>query len=144
AAVGGIQRQQRTGIKVVAWTVVAVPVWSWVSRHPIERAQLRIVRAGEPRRSSAGLPAVLAAPRLAAGLTGSGNRVTPPDALAGLRVVGVDESANARLGARHADDDLAVDGERRESEVVAESDVVDVIVPVDHGGIGIQRVTRGC
>src|SRR4029077_18000036 len=98
------------------------------------RLQIRIVAAGEPRRSAAGFPAV-AAPRVEAGLTGTGNRVAPPHALAGLRVVRVDESADARFGARDADDDLAVERERREREVVAEMVVVDGDVPPHGAGL---------
>lgn len=52
-------------------------------------------------------------------LAGFGNGVESPEPLAGLRVVGVEEAADAGLRSAHADDHLAVDGQGRRGAAVA-------------------------
>ncbi len=57
------------------------------------------------------------------------NGVEAPQASAGLGVVGIEESANTGLAAADADDDLAVDRERRRRDRIAEGVVGDRDVP---------------
>ena len=59
-------------------------------------------------------------------ILGGGNRVEPPFAFAGLGVVGIDESANAVLGAADADDDLALHDQRSDRGTVGH--LVDVFL----------------
>ena len=87
---------------------------------------------------AAALPRV-ARPRVVAWFTGTGNRVEPPRALAGLRVVGVDESADAVLTARDADDHLVVHDERRERRGVALLVFLHRRVPGDRAGLHVER-----
>src|SRR5690348_9543958 len=93
-----IEREERAGVQVVARPALAVPVRVRVADAPIEQVQLRIVGARQPRRAAAALPD-LAFPRVAARLAGSGNRVEAPDAIAGRRIVRVEEAAVRELAA---------------------------------------------
>ena len=138
-AVVRVEGEDRTGVEVVARTVVAVPVGPGIPGLPVQQLQLGIVRTGQPRRAAAGLPAVLAAPGFVAGLARRRNRVPAPHALAGLRVVGVHEPADAVFRARHADDDLAVDRERRQRQVVADLVVVHGDVPPQRARLRVER-----
>ncbi len=125
-----IEREHRIGIEVVAGTVVGIPVRRRIAGGPVEKIELGIERAGQPRRAAAGLPAVALAPRLGPGLTRRRNRVRAPHQLSGLRVVGIDEAADTGLGARDADDDLAVERERRERQIEAVLVVLDRRCPI--------------
>ena len=58
----GIERQDGTGEEVVALAHVAVFVRAGVAHRPVDRVQLRVVAAGEPRRAAAGRSAARAAP----------------------------------------------------------------------------------
>ncbi len=58
-----------------------------VADAPVHEIELRIVRAGSPRRSAAVLPRVaVLRPRLRSRLARRGNRVAPPQLLSGLRI----------------------------------------------------------
>src|SRR5258706_14209855 len=105
-AVLDVERHQRRCVEVVARPLVAVPVGARIAGAPVEQLERGIVRAGEPRRAAAALPGVALRPRIAARLVGRRNRVEAPEPTAGLRVVGVEEAADAGLAAAHADDDL--------------------------------------
>src|ERR1700750_1207246 len=58
----------------------------------------------------------VALPGLAAGLAGCGNRVSPPQPLAGIRVQRIDMGAGALVAAAAADNELIVDDERSRSQ----------------------------
>ena len=107
-----IERDERIGVEVGAGPALAVPVGVRVAGAPVKKVQRGIVGAGEPRRRAAALPDV-ALPGVAARLARRRNRVEAPEALAGLRIVGVDEAAVRELAAGDADDHLVVDDERR-------------------------------
>ena len=74
-----------------------------------------------------------------AGLAGTGDGVEPPLLLAGLRIVGGDEAADAVLAAGHADDHLVLDDERRQRQRVAGAGVGDAGLP---DGPAADRVDR--
>src|SRR5262249_56408707 len=57
-AVYGIQREQRTGVEVVAGADVAVPVGTWIAGAPVDEIERGVVGTGQPRRAAAVLPAV--------------------------------------------------------------------------------------
>src|SRR5206468_12849369 len=101
-----VERDDRAGVEVVARVHVAGPRGG-VAGAPVRQVELRIVVPRDPHRPAAGLPRV-AAPGLAAWLAGGGNRVGPPDLLAGLGVERGDERADAELTARRPDEDFAL------------------------------------
>src|SRR6516164_3963937 len=101
----GIERYGRRCEEVVAGPLIAHP-GSAVAGPPERQVRLRIVRAGDPDRTAASPPLISGRPRFAAGLAGRRYRVGSPDLLARLGIVGSNESANAQLAARRADNDL--------------------------------------
>ena len=133
-----IQRNQRAAVQVVALAGVAVPVRRRIPDAPVEQVEFRIVGAGQPRRRASSLPA-LTRPRLVTRLAGSWNGLKAPCPRAGLRVVGIDETADAGLAAADADHDLAVDGERRGGDRVAERVVGHLDVPPHGARRGVER-----
>src|SRR6185369_12017583 len=111
----------------------AVVVWPRVPRTPVGEIELGIVGAGHPDRSAAVLPRprIGPAPRPVAGILGARGRVEPPDLLARLRIVGIDEAANAVLGAGDADDHFVFHHERRGRPAVAATEVLHRRIPLD-------------
>src|SRR5262249_25848965 len=105
---------------------------------PIDEVQLRVIRPGDPCGRAAGLPAI-AAPRFIARLARCGNRIEAPRALARLRIVGVDETANAELAARDADNDFIFYDQWCEREAVTFTRVFGCGVPDDCAGACVER-----
>ena len=97
-----------------------------------------IVGAGGPGRRAAVLRGV-ALPGLGARLAGRRHRVVPPDALAGLDVVGVEEAANAVLAAARSDDREVLDDERRRRRGEALGVRHDLGVPEDLSAAPVER-----
>src|SRR4051794_19261494 len=87
----GVERDQAVRVQVVALAPVAIPIRPRISRAPVDGVRLRLVGAGHPGGGRAGLPA-LALPGIVARLPLGGNGVEAPGALAGFRVIRVDES----------------------------------------------------
>src|SRR5579871_3717558 len=81
----------------------------------------------------------LPAPGLGARLTGRRHRPGAPKLLAGFRIIGVQESADSGFGARNADNDFAVNRERRGGDVVTVLVLIDLDIPTDNSGLGVQR-----
>src|SRR5204862_7286907 len=111
---------------------------SRVAGAPVERVELWIVRAGHPRRRAAALPRVVF-PRLVPPFPLAGNGVEPPRAPAGFRIVSVDETADAVLAPRHADDHLVFDRERCAGEAITLVRVRRRHIPSDASGPGVER-----
>ena len=80
----GVERDDRVGIEVVAGPLIGIPVGPRIADAPVGQVQRRIVRTGDPDRAAAVLPRV-ALPGFVPGSPGAGNRVEPPELLAGLR-----------------------------------------------------------
>src|SRR5690606_21869334 len=97
----------------------------------------RIVVARAPHRGAATLPGV-ARPGLVAWLPGAWDRVRLPEAVPGLGVERLHETADAALAARHADYHLALDHEWRERDVVAGRRVLDLFIPDDLSREGVE------
>src|SRR5438477_8939609 len=113
-AVGRAQCQDAGGPLVVAGAVFGVPVGAGIADALIESVGLGIVGRGLPDRGAAVLPAILAVlPGLVAGLTGAGNGVGAPEALAGVQVGALDEAADAVFAAGGADDRHVAHDQRR-------------------------------
>src|SRR5438445_1888213 len=83
---GRLQSQKRAGVKVIAQSRVAIPIWTRVACAPIKKIQVRIVRTGAPGRAGSGFP-TLAAPALIARLAFRRDSPEAPQPLAGLRVI---------------------------------------------------------
>ena len=140
---GHVHGDRRGGVEVVARTLVAHPR-STVARAPIGQVRLGIVVARHPHRAAAGLPLLAApGPRLAPGLARRRNGVGAPQFLAGVRVVGGDEPADAELTARRADEHFAIGHERREAHVVAAAVVGDGGGPHRASRAGVQSHQHG-
>ena len=120
----------------------SVDLRSGIPDRPVHEIQLGIVRAGQPHRAAAQLPAV-AQPGVVAELAGPRHRVPAPQLLAGGRVVGVEESARAELAAGDADEHLVFHDERRARQAVAEHRVRDLRLPERQSGSGVERDERG-
>ena len=133
----GVERDHRVGVEVVALAVLAVEVRAGVAGAPVDQVQRRVERAGHPRGAAAALPRV-AFPALAALLARAGHHPEAPGALAGGGVEGVDEAADAVLGAGDADHDLVLDDERRRGGAVAFLVVVDHRVPHHRAGLHVE------
>ena len=73
------------------------------------------------------------------GSPGAGNRVEAPDLFAGCCRVRRNEAADAVFAARHADDDLVFDHERRERHRVAGSGIGDRFLPRRLACVRVER-----
>src|SRR5205085_1356420 len=123
-----VDGDERRRVEVVPLARVAVPVRARVAGAPVDQPQRRIVGAGQPRRAAAVHPAV-AGPAFAARFAGRWYRPEAPRQFSGLRVVGVEEAADAGLAAADADDHLVVDDQRRGGDRVAGRVLADVDGP---------------
>ena len=139
-----VEREHRAGIEIVAGAHGRVER-SRIADAPIDRVQLRIIRAGDPGRSAAQLPGV-ALPGIAAGLIGTGDRIGAPQMLAGRRIPSVDETAGTELGAGDAGQDDAVRDQRRHRHRIALLDVGRLLSPkllacrgIERDHVGIER-----
>ncbi len=134
----GVEREQGIGVEVVAGASFAAIRRRGISGGPENLIRGGIVGPRIPCRCATDLPRI-AFPGVVAGLSGTGNGVETPFALAGIGVVGIDESADAILSAGNADDDQVLHGEWRDGEAVAGSVVGGGDVPADGPGLGIER-----
>ena len=123
-----IQREDRIGIQVVSPAVIAVVLLAGVPRGPVDRVELRIVAAGEPRGRAAVLD-VLALPGLRSRLARLRHRAESPDLLARRLVVRRDESVRAVFTAGHARDDQIACRKRRGRGGVILAPVAELRVP---------------
>src|SRR6266478_8589556 len=96
----GVDRHGRRGIQIVARPLVAHPRPA-IAGAPERKISFRIIGAGDPHRSAAGLPLVTLGPSLAARLAGRRHRVGLPRRLPGFSVERRDKAAYAKLAARH-------------------------------------------
>src|SRR5262249_52223856 len=113
----GVNRQQRTGVKIVAGPRVSIPIRPRIASAPVKQIQFWVIRTCEPRRACACLPTV-AAPGFAPRFFRPGNRPATPGKFSGLRVISVEESANARFASADANDDLSINRQRRGGECI--------------------------
>ena len=104
----GVQRHDRIGIEIVPGANVGVPIGAWIPHSPISEVQLGIVGAGQPNRSSSGLPGIVF-PGLVARLAWAGDRMELPGLLARLSVIGRQEAPNPELASGCPDDYLVLD-----------------------------------
>ena len=135
----GVDREQRTGIEVVAFAIVAVVVGIWIAGAVIEQVELRVITSGDPRRSAAACGYIGIRPRLAAQLAGIRNRIEAPDAPARLRVVRVDVAAAGEVAAGDADDHFVLHDQRRRRDRVRFLQIADGHVPEDRAGLAFER-----
>src|SRR5260370_1222537 len=97
-----------------------------------------MVRAGDPSRRAANFPR-FAFPAFVTRLTRAGNRIKAPSPLAGVRVVSIDETANAVLTATDANDDEILHGQRRERDAVALRVIESGHIPSDVPRFSVER-----
>ena len=141
-----VERDHRIAVEVVALAALAVVIRSGIAGAEVGEVQLGIVRRGDPDARSAARPRITR-PRVVARLARPRNREEPPGALAGIRVVGVDEAAASVLAAGRADDHLVLDDQRRDRRGIALLEVLHHHVPHDVAGLHVEgeevRVERG-
>src|ERR1700680_968694 len=113
-----VERQRRRGVEIVTRTLVAHP-WPTVTGSPIRQVGLRIIVAGDPYRSAAGLPLIALRPSPAAGFSRTGNSIGAPLLFAGIGIVGRHEAADSQLTAPCSYHDLAARDQRSQRDVVA-------------------------
>ena len=131
-----VESDHRGRIEVVPGAGVSRP-WAAVARTPVRESGRRIVGTCDPHRHAAGLPCV-AGPGLATRFSRCGYGIGLPRRFTGGGVEGGDETANAELAARHADHDLAGRHQRRQGHVVAGTVILDLRLPDDPAGNGIE------
>src|ERR1700683_2372067 len=108
-AVGGVESEQGIAVEVVAGPALAAIGWRGIAGRPENLVGLGIVGAGVPGGSAANFPGV-AFPGIVTGFAGAGHGVEAPFALAGSRVVSVDEDAYAVFAAGDGRDDQGLHG----------------------------------
>ena len=135
---GCVQRHQRAGIQVISRPHVPVPIRPWIAHAPVKKVQLGIIRTGDPRGPAPGLP-VIAGPRLVARFPLAGNGPKSPEPLAGFRVVGIDEAADASLAPGDPRDDFSRHRQGRKGNRVPQLVIVHHRLPAHRAGLGVQR-----
>src|SRR5260370_29529269 len=125
-------------VEVVARAALAAIGRRRIAGRPERRVGCRIVRAGDPRRGPASFPR-LALPAFVARFARTGNGVEAPLALAGVRIIRIDESANAILTAANTGDDKIFHGQRRQRDAVALGVIEGGYIPNNVAGLGIAR-----
>src|SRR5207342_917194 len=103
----------------------------------VHQVRFSVVGATVPDRRAAGLPRV-ARPRFVAGFARARNRIEAPGLLAVLGIEGGDEPANAAVAARHADDDLVLEDQRRVRNRELVHGARRLGVPEDLAGPGVD------
>ena len=157
-----IERDQRVRVEVVAGTDRAVEVGRRVADDEVDALRLEVDRGVLPHAAAERLVGIaellqrrllgrdVAMHVLAGGVMRRpyaggvlSRRVEVPHELAGLRIVGAHEAADAVLAAVGADQDLAVDGGRRHRLAVAELGIGDLGLPQQAAGLGVERDQLG-
>ena len=132
-----LEGEHRGCVEVVAVSDVAGPRPT-VAGAPIGELGRRVVGSGDPHWHAARLPRI-SRPGLAAGFTGCRDRVGLPHFVAGLRVQGGNEAANAPFATRYPDHHLARRDQGRQGHVVARAVVFDLRLPDHFTRRGIER-----
>ena len=122
-----IERDDRVGVQVVAQPVVADEIRTGIADRPVDRIELRIVGAGQPR-GAAGMIDAFPLPGVRTRLATFRHRPEAPHLFAGRLVERRQESAHAFVAARRSRDDEVADRQRRAGGVV-------VLAPVGHLGV---------
>src|SRR5439155_638971 len=115
---GYIECDGRCGVKIVAGTLITDP-WSAVPSAEVSEIGVRVIISRHPNRRATSLPLVTFGPRFASRLSGSRDRVGPPEFLSCVEVKGCDESTNPTFSARCTDHHLAARNQRGKGSVVA-------------------------
>src|SRR5262249_34395101 len=117
---------------------VAVHIRSGIADRPVKQAELGVVGARHPGRST-GVLDRLAFPGLGAGLSGKGRGPESPALLAGFLLVCADEPARARVASSYARDDQIADSEGSCGGAVVLARVRQFDLPCDRTGESVQR-----
>ena len=134
----GVESDQGVGVKIVAIALVADHIRRRVACSPVHQVGFRVISAGDPSGSAAGLPAI-ARPGFVAGLARRRHRVEAPGSRTGLYIVSVQEAADTVFGAGYADDDFIFQHERRGGNRVGGLVIGYFHVPTDTSGPHVQR-----
>ncbi len=110
------QRDDGVGIQIIALAAARIEVRLRVANTPVERIGLRVIRAGHPRARAAALPGI-PRPGLVARIARTGNGIEAPALLAGVGIVGRDESTAVTGSRSDAGDDEIAQRERRGADV---------------------------
>src|SRR5262245_1678813 len=113
----GIQRDDRTAVKIVTRPRISIPIRPGVAGSPINKIEVWVIACRCPNGSATVHPG-FAAPCLVARLAWLWNDVEAPSLVSGLRIECRDVAADAILAATGADNDLVFHHERRDRERV--------------------------
>ena len=133
----GIQRHDGVAVEIVSGPRIAIEIRTGVARPPVGQVERRIVRSRGPHRPSTVLPRI-SRPGIVSCFAGFWNHVEAPDLFAGLRVIGRDETADAVLSARRADDHLVLHDQRRVGDRIALLGDRHGRVPLQFAGLGVD------
>ncbi len=114
-----VERDEGTGIEIVAGAGVAIPIGGGIADAPVEEVQRGVVGAGDPSGAATGFPGVVL-PGFVAGFAGFWNGMEAPFPLACFCMVGVEPTTDAGFAAAGADDDFVLDREGGDGEATAE------------------------
>ena len=135
----GIERHDRGGEQVVAFAIGAVVIRPRIAGAEEHQVLFGIVGARDPDRAAAARIRIGLGPGVAANLARAGHGVEAPDLLAGRGVEGLDEAANAELGAGDAQNHLVFDHQRRHGGRVAALVVFERHVEQHGAGLHVER-----
>ena len=138
-----VHRHHGVRVQIVAGTRLRIVDRHRVARAPDRELRRRIVRAGLPEATAAGLPrVVLVLPGLAARIARLRHDVPAPELLARTRVERRDPSAGLRVAGSVGHDHFAVGGDRRRVESFLAAEFVGRrhhLVPHDLAGVAVRR-----
>src|SRR5215469_7909631 len=122
-----VKGEHRGRVEIVTRVGVSGP-GRGVADAPIDGLRVLVVVAGHPGGAATLLP-IIAAPRFMAGFTLAGNGEGTPQFLAVIGIERRDVAAYAELAAGAADEHLAVDHERHQSEILTLLVVLNLGIP---------------
>ena len=125
-------------VQVVAGPPVAVQVGTGVAGGPVEQIEPGVVAAGQPGGAAPAPQHLRIAPRFRPRLARRGNRPEAPRPLAGVGVIGVEESAEPGVAGADARDDEVADHQRRRHRAVVLAVVVHLGVPRQRPGEAVE------
>ena len=139
-----IEGKHRARIEIVAEPHRAVVVRSGISGSPEESVGVHVESPGHPGRRAAVVRRCFRLPRLAIGIAGLRRRVGSPQSSAGRGVIGIDEPGECAFAGRDANDDLAIDRQRRVGDRKAFLIVIHRDIPEHVSTLCVERHQVQC
>ena len=124
----GIERQYAVREQVITEAGIAIPVRRGIAGGPVKQVELGVVRANSPGWGATGLVRG-SRPGFITGLASGRHRVVTPDPLAGVYIVGIEESPHAVFATGNTDNGHILDDKRGRGSAKATVVLDDFAVP---------------